>query len=612
MNENRWAVSLSVYLHLVPVWVFGKSIACVRATTALVTTFGVAGGALALREMRNRLWWSAPLVAGATALLFVHARLGFESVMMASFFFLFLWAYSLYRERGPRWIIAVLIFGAATFYAYTAGQGVMLVTGIALFFSDFRHHVRVMRARPALLAGAFLLALVLASPYVRYRRLHPGAVQSQLALLDSYWTQPLPLSRKLGLFARTYAEGFDPRYWFRPNLEEGERHRMGERPFFPPVFAPLVAIGVFVCLRRFRESSLHRAVLLSSLGVPFSAAAANLQVLRLLAMLVPATLLTVVGLDWLFRRLVRLPLPAAPIALALGLALGLENGRLTRNALGGATAWTRDFGFYGIQWGAPQIFGAIREELRHSPNAEVMLTSAWANRPQELIAFFLDDAETARVHLRDIREWDLHPKPLNGNEEFVMTGEEWNVAIESGKFAVDAPFRTIPYPDGSPGFRFVRLRYSEDATALFAAEAAARSMPQTEDAIVGGERWRVEHSRSDLGSVADLFDGRRDTFLRGLEANPMFVDIRFPSARPLREVVMSLGATPLFHATVRAFLGSGEARVAELTGANRPAQDEFTFGLPGAPVLATRVRIEVTDGDGSAPANVEFREIRFR
>jgi len=41
LNDRRWAVSLSVYIHLLPVWLLGKSVFLVRATSAAVTVLGV-------------------------------------------------------------------------------------------------------------------------------------------------------------------------------------------------------------------------------------------------------------------------------------------------------------------------------------------------------------------------------------------------------------------------------------------------------------------------------------------------------------------------------------------------------------------------------------------
>jgi hypothetical protein len=611
LNDRRWAVSLSVYIHLLPVWIFGPSIACVRATTAFVSLAGVAAGGLALKEMRNRFWWSAPLVAGATPLFFVHARLGFETAMMASFYFCFLWAYFLYRSRDARWIFGAIAFGAATFYAYTAGQGVMLVTGLVLLLSDLPYHLRLIRRRKALFAGALLFALVLASPYVRYRKLHPGVVSEQLAVLDSYWTQAIPLSAKIAQFGRNYRAGLDPHYWFQLNGAEAERHRMDGMAFLPPAFAPLMAIGVLACLWNFRRSSLHRAVLFSPLGVPFAAAAANLQILRLMAMVVPATLLTCVGIDWIFRGLSRLRVPWAPVAIAGAAALTFQNARLTYSALTEGPLWASDYGLYGMQWGAREIFGAIREELPRFPDALFIVSSTWSNNPQEFIPFFLKTKERTHVRIGDIREWDLHPTPLSGHEVFVMTREEWKIATESKKFVVPPPIRTIPYPDGQPGFRLARIRYADNAADVFTAEREARAVLVDATVTVGTETWTVRHSRLDMGDANAIFDGRIETMARGFEANPVVIDITFPTPRPVHGIGVGLGAMDVVTVTLKAFAADGTEKVARTNAPNRPPQKSIEVALP-APVTASRVRVEMTEGEGTNPTHMEIRDLRVR
>ena len=610
LNDRRWAVSLSVYVHLIPVWLFGKSVVCVRATSAAVTLLGAAAGGLALKEMRNRLWWIAPLLVGVTPLFFVHARLGFESAMMASFFFCFIWAYFVYRSRDPRWLFAALFFGACTFYAYTAGQGVMLVTGLALLLSDLRYHLRV---RKPLLAGALLFGVLLALPYVRYRRLHPGVVHDQLAVLDSYWLHPVPLSEKLGEFGRNYAAGLDPRYWFRTNEKEFARHRMDGMAFLPPVFLPFIAVGMYVCVRKFLRSPLHRAVLLTPLGVPFSGAAANIQILRLLAMIVPAVLLTAVGLDQVSSWLARWRVRAGFFSGVCAAALAIQCANLTRQALLFGPTWERDYGLYGIQWGAPQVFRAIHEELGRTKNARVLVSSTWANNPAEFIAFFLTPAERLHVAIADIHAWNDRETPLAGNEIFVMTPSEWELAKNQPKFVVSPPLRTIPYPDGRPGFRLARVRYAPAAGALFAEERAARSALREEAVTVRGETWSVRHSATDMGSLPDLFDGRPETIVRGQEVNPLVFDVGFARPRSIAGVRLVLGAMDRAH--VRLILtpeDGSAARAADLVVSNRPPRDAVVVALPGGPIRASRARVEIADGNEIDPSFIEVGEMTFR
>jgi hypothetical protein len=608
LNDRRWAVSLSAYANVLPTLLFGKTVAAVRGTSAAVTILGAAGAGLALRQMRNRFWWAAPLLVGITPLFFVHARLGFESAMMASFFFCFLWAYFVYRNGNPRWLLVALSFGACTFYSYTAGQGIMLVMGALLLLSDLPWHLA---QKKSILAAALLLAVLLAIPYLRYRRLHPGVVQEQLQVLDSYWIHPIPLSEKLAHFGRNYAAGLDPRYWFLPNAPEMERHRMDSKAFLPPYLLPFILLGIGVCIVKIR-SPLHRAVLLTPLGVPFSGAAANLQILRLLGMIVPAVLLAAIGIDQLLKWLARIRLPLLPAAVVCGSALAAGNVLLTGEALVHGPTWFRQYGLYGMQWGAPQVFRAVSEELVRSPGSRILVSSTWANNPHEFVSFFLTPEEQRRVAIADIRAWSQRLTPLAGDEIFVMTPDEYELARNRRQFVVPEPIRTIPYPDGRPGFRFVRVRYAPDAAKIFEAERLARAVLMEKAASVGGETWTIRHSQSDMGNVPDLFDGRPDTLLRGLEANPFVVEIGFPAPRVVSGVSVTLGSMDRAHVRLRAQAeGGGKESVGDAALPNRPPKPSIDVSLP-APVRTSKIRIEIGDADEREPTHVEVREIRVR
>jgi hypothetical protein len=605
LNDQRWAVSLSVYIHLIPVWIFGKSVLAVRATSVAITILGVAATALLLRTgPRHRFWWTAPLIYAVMPLFFLHARTGFEAVMMASFYACFLCAYVLYRYRSPWYVLLALLFGAATFYAYTAGQGLMLVTGFALLLSDLRYHFR---QKPKVIAAAALLAVLLAAPYVRYRRLHPGVVTDQLKVLNSYWIQPMPLSKKLDRFAGTYLAGFDPGYWFRPNEKEYVRHRMKGMPYFPYAFAPLLVLGVGVCLFHFRRSSAHRMILFSPLGVPFAGAAAEIQILRLMAIVVPVALFVAVGVEQLYRWMRRW-VPYAPAAIGCAAVFTAGAARLTQVTLAEGPTWYPDYGLYGMQYGAPQVFAAVREELARSPERQILLSHTWANNPNEFLSFFLTPAERKRVTFTDIRGHVIWKRPIGEHDLFVVTAPELQEARRSAKLIFSAPERVIPYPDGRPGFLFVRARYVDDIDAIFAAEKVARARLTEGTAVLAGEMVSVRHSTLDMGAVSSLFDGREDTLIRGLEANPFVLELDFPKPKPLRRISADLGR--MDNVAVAAEITSrGGARVRyEATYRWSAQTPRFELALP-ARAVTEKLRLEIRDLNSPEVTHIHVFEL---
>jgi hypothetical protein len=599
-------VSLSVYVHLIPTWLFGKSIFVTRATSVAVAIMGAAGAAIALRVMRVRFWWVAPLVLAAMPMFFLHARTAFEAIMTASFYACFLCAYLLYRYRSPLYLFVALLFGAATFYAYTAGQGVMLVAGVLLLLSDLRYHLH---QRWKLLLGAMLFALLLGLPYVRYRRLHPGVVRSQLEVLNSYWIQPIPLSEKIEIFGRNYLEGLDPRFWFSRKEAEFIRHQMRGMSYIPLAYVPFLVLGAAVCVRNFRRSSAHRAVLFSPLAAPFAGAVAEIDPLRVIAMVVPAALLAVIGIDQIHRWIRRLvPYPAAAVACAAAFALGAAN--LTLKALVAGPTWYADYGLYGMQYGAREVFSAIREELARSSDFRIRLSPSWANNPNEFAQFFLTGDERNRVTFGTVDAYLLRRTAFSEKDLHVMTADEYRRAVGSQKVVVDSPVRTLPYPDGTIGFYFARMRYSENADAILEAEREERRKLEETTATLEGRPVTIRHSRLDMGSIPAIFDGRPETLARGLEANPFVLEVLFPTARTVRKVRLSLGAMDLVRVRVRATPEDGSperSAAAELR--NRPASPKLEFPFPGGAVRTRKLRIEIEDVGSGEISHVHVYEL---
>ncbi|MDQ2871453.1 MAG: hypothetical protein M3S32_11955, partial [Acidobacteriota bacterium] len=288
-----------------------------------------------------------------------------------------------------------------------------------------------------------------------------------------------------------------------------------------------------------------------------------------------------------------------------------QSVRLTRDAVVDGPTWFHDYGLYGMQWGAPQIFDEIRREMPLH-RAPFLLSSAWSNNPREFVPFFLPVSDQPRVQIADIRAWDQQEQPLSGQEIFIMTPEEYGIATGSQKFLVSPPVRTILFPDGKPGFQFVRVRYVPKVREIFAAEKLARSVLQEESVSVGRETWAVKHSRTDMGSLEALFDGRVETISRGLEANPFVFEIRFPSPRPVASVSLSLGAMDQVQVTLKATSPSGEERIATATTPNRPALPSTEVRLTRGPFLASGIRIEIADGNGIDPTHIEIGELRVK
>jgi len=610
LNDKAWNLSFSVYVHLVSVVLFGKSVFVTRATSVVISILGAAAIALTLKLIfHNRSWWAGALVLAITPAWFLHSRTAFETVLMVSFYACFLCTYLLYRYRDPRYLYAALLFGAATCYSYTNGQGVMLVSGVLLLLSDARYHVRQERH---LLVNAALLLALLAMPLARFRFLHPDATTNQLRSLYSYWFLRIPLSEKLATFAGNYFQGLSPGYWFFPNEDDLVRHRMKDMGNLALITLPFVLLGLGVCLRQWLSSA-HRALLIAVLAAPFSAALVGIDITRVLAMVVPATLLTCLGFDqvleWLRKRV---SFATIPLAIGGGALLTIMSFGLLRTALVNGPTWYHDYGLGGMQYGAEQLFGTIPEELAKSPDMHMHVSPNWANNPNTFLLFFLNEEQRNRIDMMNVDAFLLAKRDLDASQLFVMLADEYQRAAASHKFVMQPPERIMTYPDGQPGFYFVRMRYADNVDTIFAAERLARQALQEDSATLDGQQILVRHSMLDAGQVADLFDDDDHTLMRGLEANPLIIELEFPSPRTVGSLGVTVGSMNFGLKLIATPADGSAPREAAMEYRNLPDDPHVDLALPVGTPPISKLRIEITNLNQGDVANIHVREINLR
>jgi hypothetical protein len=122
------------------------------------------------------------------------------------------------------------------------------------------------------------------------------------------------------------------------------------------------------------------------------------------------------------------------------------------------------------------------------------------------------------------------------NDIFVLTPSEYDKAVQSPKFKSVVTEKVIPYPNGSPGFYFVRIAYADNIDQLLEAEIAERRI--LKEAVLSwmvNQYWRL---RLDMGEPTD-YDG--DHYLIRQEANPFILELSFPKERSIGEITLNLG-----------------------------------------------------------------------
>lgn len=604
----RWTPVLSVYFQGLALSLFGKSVFISRATSALTSVLAVLAVTFILRNIfKVRYWWAGGLILAVAPGWFLHSRTAFETATTTAFYGCFLLFYLLYREKSPRYLFPALVFGAATFYTYSNAQLVMAALAVGLFISDWRYHLRNWRT---LVAGA-LFAVVLALPLIVFQRTHPEALGTHLRAVDSYWFHPIPLQDKIFTYLKNYGYGLSPQYWFFPNTHDLDRHRMDGLGQIHWSVLPFVLVGLIVCLAKLR-SSRYRAVLIATLATPVGAAMLDIGIARVLPFVVPASLLAALGLEWLLDRLRRIPYDVLAVPLFVGLSIA--NILLLRTALTQGPFWSSDYGLYGMQFGAKQVFeDAIPELLESDPNLQMRVSSTWANGTDNFVRFFLTPEQWSHVQMLNVDYFTFEKRALDQNTMLVMTPNEYETARTSPKFKAVDVARIIPYPDGQPGFYFARLEYADNVDALFTAEREERRKPVGEAFELNGQVVTITHSRLDAGSLKELFDGDTFTLVRGLEANPLVFDVAFLAPQKIPSLQLTLGAMADFTLTLYVYPpGSDQPVKYEQQFVGLPDDPQVDFPLTRGPGDIIRLRMEIKNNLSGDTAQIHVREIVFR
>jgi 4-amino-4-deoxy-L-arabinose transferase-like glycosyltransferase len=688
-NGEYYNIGTSVYLQVVPVFLFGKSAVATRATSVFVTLIAAISIAIILRDVfKLKYWWTGTLFLSITPSWFLHSRTAFETAEFVAFYAGTLCPYLLYRYKSPRYLYLAIFLGALAFYTYAAAQMIVPLTALAFLLSDWRYHWEHRRH----ILPAIALAAFFSIPYWRFRLSDPDAPLEHLNRLFSYWTADLPLAEKMSRYAKEYSFGLSPWYWYIPNSRDLPRHLMKEYGHILIATLPLAVIGVLHVLRNLRLSA-YRAVLIAILVSPAAAALVQTSITRVLVFVFLAAILTSLGLErvmqWIeshqerLRELGQGPEPtrgrliAAFLIVSLGIAiawisnqpidrltilsltvllalqisgvftrlapllkrdsiptalptvsngrvqtfmalsvfviLASVNGYMLNDSLTKGPLWFQDYGLRGMQYGAFQMFDLLEGHIKEHPETTVIFSPDWANGTDELARFFLE--ATSAIQVGSVRGHLTKKLPLDDNVLFVMTPEEFDQLATVGKFSEINVVDIVPYPNGEPGFYFVKLRYVDNIDEIFAAEKAVRQVMQEATFTIDDEPVLVKYTFLDTDlqedAMALVFDGNPYTMAKTFEINPFVIEMTFPTQRTLHEFSIVIGSikaeitlrcqtTPDAEPVIYTFEGEGSITAPELS-----------FTLP-QPLEVTVLRLDVRNVAATEEAMIHIWELTLR
>lgn len=601
-NGFQYNLGVSVYVQVLPYLLFGKSVWVTRGVSVLFSILAALGVGLVLKQVfKQPQAWIGVMLLSITPAWFLHSRTAFETALATSLYAVFIYFYLRYRTASPRYLYLAVISGGLAFYSYAPMRMVVGVTALLLFFSDIRYHWQNRQTA----VKAFLLALLMLVPLLRFLHVHPDETINHLVVLNSYWIQPISIGEKLSLYFSNYLEGLNPLYWYLPNTHDLPRHLMKDYGHVLAITFPLLILGIAVCVRNFR-SGIHRALLITLLAAPSGAALVELGITRALVMVIPLALLSALGLvtllGWLEQRW---RVPRTAMLIPLFVLFTYANTSMLRDALVNGPLWYTNYGLAGMQFGANQLFPAIDDYLRKEPDTKLIVSPSWANGT-DVIARFFSKGEVP-FQMGSIDGYMIEYRPIGAQTVFVMIPEEFERAQESSKFTDFEVIQTIPYPNGLPGFYFVRLRYVDHIEQILAEELARRRQLVVDTIELDGDSVQVAYPALDMGTIDNVFDADEYSLVRTQQANPLQLRLDFDRPRRISGLALKVGGTPTRIGVVLEDAAGKRILEREAQVAQQPLP-RFVE-LAWDPVAASRISISVTSTDVGEPAHVHLWEV---
>jgi hypothetical protein len=604
INNSLYCLSLSVYNQIIPYLLFGKSVLVTRLAAVLVTLLAAIWVGWTLRDaFKIEHWWLGTLLLSITPVWFLHSRTAFEYCLMVTFYSGFVYYYSRYRSGETRKLYPALVLGALSFYSYMPGQVIMVATGLLLLAFDFRYH---WKHRNIGFRGLGVLVLV-ALPLARFLIIHPAEFSNRLVRYHSYWVRAIPVSEKIWIYFREYMSGLNPLYWYFPHELDLIRHVMAGYGHMLWLLFPFMLLGLWLVIRRHWKSGIGRILIAAILAAPAGAATVEMGLTRALTMVIPLVVLTGLGfsesIDWLAKRR---DIKKERLSFLVFIIFAVINCYMLYDALIRGPVWYDNYGLTGMQYGAQQVFTEARLYLEENPDTKLDISPNWMNGANEIARFFLNDP--LPISMQSISGFENVHQELDSNNLFIMTPAEFKRAVVSDKFTNLNVEKVLPYPNGDPGFYFVRMQYVAKIDEVLEAELAERRELRSERIVVRGQDIDVQYSTLDMGKLEYLFDGDPSTVIRTAEANPMEVKIFYSEPQLAQKISLKVGGGPTWIQVEIITSEPAESLIysQELTSVPEPRFAEF---LLEEQVNISAVLFQVRNMDDGEPSHVHVWDV---
>jgi hypothetical protein len=153
------------------------------------------------------------------------------------------------------------------------------------------------------------------------------------------------------------------------------------------------------------------------------------------------------------------------------------------------------------------------------------------------------------------------------------------------------------------------MRYVENVDEIFRAEREARRQLLEEPATMNGQEVVVRHSQLDMGQIANIFDGDDSTLMRGLEANPLVLELTFPEPRSVSSLGLTVASMDFKLKIETTPANGGAPSSSEMSYRGLPPDPHVDLALPGGAQTISKLRIEITNLNEGETAHIHVREV---
>ncbi len=331
-------------------------------------------------------------------------------------------------------------------------------------------------------------------------------------------------------------------------------------------------------------------------------------------MIVPWIILIALGLDLALEWLTRRRIPFLALNLGLFLVLSLTSFYLLADALTHGPTWFTDYGLYGMQYGAKQVFAeTVVPELRQDPEVNFIISPTWANGTDQFAAFFVPQDLLSRVRFGTPNDLINDPKQMKPKTIFILTADEFGNFSKDEKIKAVNILKTLLYPNGKPGFYLVTIEYPDNIQQIIANEHEARRKPVEDTVTINGQVIKMLHSPIGGGNIMDTFDDNPETLTRVTEANPYVFDLYPDPPLTTNSLVVQTGSLSDFTVTVELYApGAAEPVTYSETFKGLPPDPLVTLNFDRGPAKSSRIYLEIKDNTSGETSQIHVRTVQFK